>query len=348
MTLAAVIVGTGGWAEGALVPAIRSLPELDLAGCVGVSMAEADAFAATLGISQAFDSLETALCAIEPGLVVIATPDHMHVRQTATALRAGAAVYCEKPLAGDAASAREVAALAAALHGTATVGYAFRYAPAIQALRADLEAGRIGEPWLIELFEHNPQFHPRAAKPLNWKADPACVRAGALFEYGSHVVDLALWLIGPVRRVSAMLAPVLPGARLDDVVTLQLAFDPPAIGTLVASWVLAGSFPGIRIRVHGSEGMGEVRYGDVPGSAPSYVRRSWRGDHEETLPLAAPGDPFGGNAARQLADLVCVIEGRPPHFPNTLPTLADGVRAQEVLEAALAAQESWAEVEYAA
>ena len=46
--------------------------------------------------------------------------------------------------------------------------------------------------------------------------------------------------------------------------TLQLAFDPPAIGTLVASWVLTGGFPGIRIRVHGSKGLGEVRDGDLP------------------------------------------------------------------------------------
>jgi predicted dehydrogenase len=348
MRLAAVVVGTGSWAERALVPAIRSVSELDLAGCVGPSMNEADAFAAKLEISQAFDSLESAVRALQPGLVVIATPDRLHVRQTATALRAGAAVYCEKPLAGDARSAREVAALAAELRSVATVGYAFRYAPAIQALRADLEARRIGEPWLIELFEHNPQFHSRAAKPLNWKADPAHVPAGALFEYGSHVIDLALWLIGPVRRVSAMLAPILPGARLDDVATLQLAFDPPAIGTMVASWVLAGGFPGIRIRVHGSEGVGEVRYGDLPNREARYVRRSWRGHCEENVPLAAEGDPVSGNAARQLSDLVRVIEGGSPRFPNTLPTLADGVRVQEVLEAALAARESWAEVEYVA
>jgi predicted dehydrogenase len=347
MTFATVVVGTGGWAERALVPAIRSRPELDLVGCVGASMAEADAFAARLEIRQAYDSLETALRSIAPGVVVIATPDHLHVSQTAAALRAGAAVYCEKPLAGDAVSAREVAALAFELHGTATVGYAFRYAPAIQALRADLTAGRLGEPWLIELFEHNPQFHPRAAKPLNWKADPAFVPAGALFEYGSHVIDLALWLIGPVHRVFAILAPILAGARLDDVAILQLAFDPPAIGTLVASWVLAGGFPGIRIRVHCSEGLGEVRYGDLPGSASSYVRRSWRGDGEEVVPLETEGDPLGGNTARQLADLVRVINGRSPRYPNTLPTLADGARTQEVLQAALTARESWAEVTYA-
>ncbi len=348
MTIAAVVVGTGHWAERALVPAIRSVPELDLVACVGPSETKAQAFAARLEIRRAFDSLETALSTIAPGLVVIATPDHLHVGQTAAALRAGAAVYCEKPLAVDAASAREVAALAAELRGTATVGYAFRYAPAIQALRADLEAGRIGEPWLIELFEHNPQFHPRTAKPLNWKADPDYVRAGALFEYGSHVIDLALWLIGPVRRVSATLAPILPGARLDDVATLQLAFDPPAIGTLVASWVLTGGFPGIRIRVHGSKGLGEVRYGDLPDREPSYVRRSWRGDREEAVPLEAESNSLSGNAARQLADLVRLIDGRSPRYPNTLPTLADGARTQEVLEAALAARQAWAEVKYAA
>ena len=69
------------------------------------------------------------------------------------------------------------------------------------------------------------------------------------------MIDLALWLIGPVRRVSATLAPVLPDARLDGVATLQLGFDPPTIGTLVASWILAGGFPGIRIRVHGAKGL---------------------------------------------------------------------------------------------
>ena len=61
----------------------------------------------------------------------------------------------------------------------------------------------------------------------------------------------------PVRRVSTSFARVLPGARLDDIATLQLQFDPPAIGVLVASWVLSGGFPGIRIRLHGSAGLGE-------------------------------------------------------------------------------------------
>ena len=69
---------------------------------------------------------------------------------------------------------------------------------------------------------------------------------------------------------------------------------------------------------------------------------------EEAVPLEAESNSLSGNAARQLADLVRLIDGRSPRYPNTLPTLADGARTQEVLEAALAARQAWAEVKYAA
>ena len=55
MTIAAVVVGTGNWAERALVPAIRSAPELDLVACVGPSETKAQAFAARLEIRRAFE-----------------------------------------------------------------------------------------------------------------------------------------------------------------------------------------------------------------------------------------------------------------------------------------------------
>ena len=57
MTIATVVVGTGGWAERALAPAIRSVPELDLVACVGPSEAKARAFAARLGIARTFQNV---------------------------------------------------------------------------------------------------------------------------------------------------------------------------------------------------------------------------------------------------------------------------------------------------
>jgi predicted dehydrogenase len=348
MTLRAIVVGTGQWTRRALVPGLRALPDLELGAAVGASLDDALRFAAELAIPRAFGSLEAACAAVSPDLVVIATPDDLHPEHSATALAAGAAVYCEKPLANEASAAHRLVTLAAQRGQPGTVGYAFRYSPAVQALRADLRAGRLGEPWLIELFEHNPQFHPRAGKPMTWKGDPAHARAGALFEYGSHVVDLAGWLIGPIRRVSASLTRVLPGARLDDIATLQLQFAPPTQGILVASWVLPGGLPGIRIRVQGAERSAEVRLGDRPGGGQTYHRFAWDGSEPQAVPLAPAGDPLTSSACRQLADFAALLRGQPPRHADTLPSLADGARVQDVLDAALAATESWVEVTHPA
>src|SRR5262249_4761482 len=143
----------------------------------------------------------------------------------------------------------------------ATVGYAFRYSAAVQRLRADLASGSLGAPWLLELHEHDAQLHPVAGRPLTWKADPAHAGRRARSEYAAHVVDRGCWLLGEVDSVSAQFASVVPEARLDDIATLQLRFRSGVLGTLVTSWVLAGAFPGIRVRLHGSAGGAEALLG---------------------------------------------------------------------------------------
>lgn len=344
MTLRCALVGTGFWTATALLPALRALPDAAIIGCVSGTRAEAEAFAREHGIAAAFADVELLLATGRPDLVVIATPDDVHPAATAAALEAGVAVYCEKPLANEADVAGRLAELADRAGVPATVGYSFRYNPAIQALKADVAGGRLGEPWLIELYEHNPQFHPARGKAMNWKGDPAQARAGALFEYGSHVVDLAGWLVGPVRRVSTSFARVLPGARLDDIATLQLQFDEPAIGILVASWVLSGGFPGIRIRLHGSAGLGEVQVDEGLEGGQVYRRIPLGGIGGEVVPLEPMKDWRSDAARRHVADLAARIRGTPA-TTDTLPTLRQGARVQAVLEAALAATEGWARVE---
>jgi predicted dehydrogenase len=332
VTVRAAIVGCGAWARMAHVPALRALPEVELVACVGGTAAEGEAFAREQGIPRAYGSLDDLLAA-RLDLVTIAAPDDVHPPAATAALEAGVAVFCEKPLANEARVAEELAALAERTGVPATVGYSFRFSPALQALRRDLDDGRIGEPWLIELYEHNPQFHPLRGAPLNWKGDPAHAAAGALFEYGSHVVDLAGWLVGPVRSVSACLARIRDDARLDDLATLQLRLERGAVGVLVASWVLAGGFPGIRVRLYGSELAAEAV---LDGGRERYLRLADDGSVREEVGLEPLGDAFSAYARRHYA---AFLAGDP-----SVPTLGDGARAQRVLEAALAATESWATV----
>jgi len=339
------IVGTGFWASYAHLPALRAIPGIEIVACVGRTPERASAFATQESIPTSYGRVEDLLDA--PGrldLLVVAGPDDIHPAMAFAAIASGIPVFCEKPLANDATVAAAMAAAAerAAVH--ATVGYSFRYSPAVLTLRDDLLSGALGTPWLIELFEYNAQFHPSRGKPMNWKGDPAHAAAGALYEYGSHVADIADWLVGPIEAVSTSLTRVLPGARLDDIATLQFRAAPPAIGVLVAGWVLTGAIPGIRIRLHGSGGLAEVELSQTLPSGEAYRRFSLDGAIREEVPLEPLGDPGSAYARRHLADFTAIVAGRPSPFPGVLPTFADGARIQRVLEASLRATERWVAV----
>ena len=340
MTVRVALLGAGFWARNAHVPALRALPDVDLVACAGATLDEGRAFVAEQEITAAYESLEQLLAEADPDVLAIVAPDDVHAHATTVALERGIAVFCEKPLANDAATANALARLQDERAAIATVGFSFRFSPALQQLKRDLATGVLGEPWFIELFEHNPQFHPLRGRPMNWKGDPAHAAAGALFEYGSHVVDIARWLVGDVAAVSTSFGRVRDDAQLDDIGTLQLRFAGVATGILVSSWLLAGGFPGIRVRLHGSDGLGEAVLDESVGGE-TYVRIGDDARIRERVELEPVAGGISGYTRRHYASLVDALHGRPA---DELPSLPDGAAAQAVLEAALQATECWAEV----
>ena len=340
MSIRVGVVGAGHWARNAHLPALRALPGVEIVACTGATLDEGRTFAAEQGIPAAYATVEELLEDAGPELLAIVAPDDVHAPATTAALQRGVAVFCEKPLANDVATASSLAQLQDDLGATATVGFSFRFSPALQAMKRDLDEGVLGEPWFIELYEHNPQFHPLRGRPMNWKGDPAHAAAGALFEYGSHVVDVARWLVGDVTSVSTSFGRVRSDARLDDIATLQLRFGGRATGILVSSWVLAGGFPGIRVRLHGSEALGEAVL-DESVDGESYVRIGDDARVRERVGLEVVPGGISGYTRRHYAALLDALAGG---APAGLPTLHDGVAAQAVLQAAIAATECWADV----
>lgn len=341
MTLRVALLGTGFWARRAHVPALRALPDVELVACVGATLDESETFAKDEGIPAAYATLEQLLDEAAPQVVAIVAPDDVHAPAATAALERGVAVFCEKPLANDVASASTLTALERTASAPATVGFSFRFSPALQAMRRDLDSGVLGEPWFVELYEHNPQFHPARGIEMNWKGDPSHAAAGALFEYGSHVVDLARWLVGDVSGVSTSFGYVRPNARLDDIATLQLRFEKRAVGILVASWVLAGGFPGIRVRLHGSDALGEAILDQSAVGGERYVRIGDNGAVREEVQLEPLRDGVASYTLRHYEALVAAVLGE---RAADLPTFADGLATQVVLEAALRANERWADV----
>ncbi|MEV6010421.1 Gfo/Idh/MocA family oxidoreductase [Streptomyces sp. NPDC051976] len=269
-------------------------------------------------------------------LVVLASPNRTHVPLAKAALRAGLPVVVDKPLAGTAAEARELAALAEREGLLLTVFQNRRWDSDFLTLRALLDKGALGE---VRRFESRfERWRPQLKGGWRESGDPADV-GGLLYDLGSHLVDQALTLFGPVSRVYAEVDVRRPGAAADDDAFVALTH---AGGVRSHLWMSATTPRlGPRFRVLGSTG-GYVTYGldpqegalreglrPVPGSTWGVEPESdWGtlGTDENAAPVpSVPGDypAFYAAVAAALRD------GTAPPV-----TAVEAAAALDVLEAA--------------
>ncbi len=182
-------------------------------------------------------------------LVVIATPNVSHVPLARAALDAGLPLVVDKPLAGSAAEAQSLVESAHAAGLMLTVFQNRRWDSDFLALRKLIDSGDLGTVWRFESrFERwRPQPKP------GWRESGDRSQGGGLLaDLGSHLVDQALVLFGPVTRVYATLDQRREGVAVEDDAFLALTH---ASGVRSTLWVSAvAGHLGPRLRVLGSKG----------------------------------------------------------------------------------------------
>lgn len=194
------------------------------------------------------NSIET-LLERKPALTVIASPNRTHVPFAMTALRAGTAVVVDKPLAATALEAQQLIDEAAALGRTLTVFQNRRWDSDFLTLRSVLEKGTLGT---IHRFESSfERWRPELKH--GWREQPDAPEAGGLlYDLGSHLIDQALQLFGPVRHVYAEMDCRRSGAEVDDEDFVALEHES---GVRSHLWMSALAAHGAdRFRVLGSKG----------------------------------------------------------------------------------------------
>ena len=246
-------------------------------------------------VEGAFGSLDELLEEDLDG-VAIATPSALHAPAAIAALERGLAVFCQKPLALDAPTARRVVDAARAADRLLAVDFCYRFTDAGRRVREIVAAGELGEVFAVDLVFHN-AYGPD--KP--WSSDPALSGGGCVIDLGVHLVDLALWTLGfpQVTNVTSRLR----GAPLEDHAAVQLELETGAAVRLACSWRLhAGRDCVLEASFYGSRGGASVR--NVDGSFYDFVAERYEGTRTERL--AEPPDAWGGRAvvewARRLAD----------------------------------------------
>jgi scyllo-inositol 2-dehydrogenase (NADP+) len=180
-------------------------------------------------------------------LVVVATPNSTHVSLVLAALAAGQAVVVDKPFAPTAEEAGRVVAESRRRGLFLSVYHQRRWDSDTLTLRRLIAEGSLGD-----VFRFESRFERWRPVPKGgWRESNTPGDAGGLlYDLGSHLVDQALHLFGPVARVYAELDRRRPGIAVDDDVFLALTHASGVRSHLWAS-ALAGQL-GPRVRALGT------------------------------------------------------------------------------------------------
>ena len=254
---------TRGWAFNAHIPALRSLPQFELAA-VSTSRKETAAEAAKVyGVSMAFDNHQDLLSRPEVELVVISVKVPFHLELVSAALKARKAVYCEWPLGNGLAEAEQLAAMAREFDAVARVGLQTRSSPVINHVRQLLAEGYVGEVLSSSIVASVSNFAPEVIPASVYLLDRKNGASMLTIPFG-HAVDAFCWCLGEFVELKATFATRYPEVRLADSATTvksNIADQISVSGTLqngaVASLHFHGSKsrgPGFQWEINGTEG----------------------------------------------------------------------------------------------
>jgi predicted dehydrogenase len=168
-------------------------------------------------------------------------PNALHLEPTLAAIGNGKHVLCEKPLARSAEEAYRLWQAAGNAGVVHMCGFNYRFMPAVRLARELIEGGELGEPIHFRgRFLASSALRPDQRR--TWRFQRSAAGSGALGDIGSHIIDLARYLVGEPVAVSAISRTYVPerdGAPVDvdDAFSAVVKFDGGAIGSFEASRV---------------------------------------------------------------------------------------------------------------
>ena len=335
------MIGTG-FGRKVQGPGFVKHPEFDLVAVASARRAHAEEAAQELGATYATDDWERMLEEVEMDLVSVVTPPVFHHRMARRALERGRDLLLEKPTAMNVAEVEDLLALATSRKCMHALNHEFRWTPARAQARELVRSGEIGTLLRYNVHSFSSFFNRHTGIPRRWLCD-ASMGGGLLGALGSHLIDSAIHVAGPIDSVSARLETQVKGrpdelgreraCTADDGFTVLLDFDSGGSGILECSAVLSHAWTSYSL--HGERGSLFIE--------KDQLYRTSADRHHEPVPpderfaIASLGadarlDPFYAF----LSALAPCLRARTEFRPN----LVDGLAVQRVLDAARASSRS--------
>jgi predicted dehydrogenase len=281
-------------------------------------------------------------------VVDVCTPPGTHAQIIEAAARAGKDVFCEKPLAtnyADAVAARDAVVTAGVRHA---IGFNYRRLPAVSLMAEMVASGELGDinlwrgTWLSDEFV-DPDIS------FDWRFESS-MGGSTIGDLGSHLIDMAMWMLGPIDDVSAMSSTFIRerdaggssrAVEVDDASSSLVRFTSGVHGTLEVARAAPRRPCDFTVEVNGTKGtalfsysqLNELWVGSTDDDARLYGLRRVRTEHPshpETAGWWPIGQGVGYDASliNQVADLAATWEAR-----NWSPDFSVGAQVAAVCTA---------------
>lgn len=325
-------------------------------------------FAETWGWQETAADWHDVVARDDVDVVDICTPTDLHAEIAIEAARHGKHVFCEKPIALTGEEAKAMLAAVRSAGVTHYLNHNYRRVPAVALARRLIDEGFVGR-----------VYHWRSAYLQDWIADPAFplvwhlqrrrAGSGPHHDLGSHLIDLARFLVGEVTTVSAMSTTFvterpLPGAGaatfsagsggagrmglvdVEDAMAFLAEFDSGAMGSFEVSRFAPGRKNHNTFEIYGSDGgivwdlerMNELQVFSTHDASHAQGFRTIIATEAEHPYVGAwwpPGHLIGYEHTfhHAVADFVTAVATG----ARVRPDFEDGLREARVIDAVLAA-----------
>ena len=152
-------------------------------------------------LGTAYKSFEDMVQSDDIDIIDICTPNIYHYDMIKLAAQYGKHIYCEKPLCETAARSIEVSELVKSTDLVCGIVFNNRHLAAVKRAKQIIESGKLGK--IVSYnFEYLHDSCTHEGKQFGWKQNAdVCGEGGVLFDLGSHIIDLAVFLCGRISSV---------------------------------------------------------------------------------------------------------------------------------------------------
>jgi predicted dehydrogenase len=340
------IIGVG-WGSHVQVPGFRAAKGFEPVALCARTPERLERVAGKLGIEETSTDWQTFVTRDDLDVISVATPTVLHRDMVLAALAAGKPVLCEKPLAGDLESARQIVAAAAAANVPTACCFENRWNPDWLALADRVRSGFLGKQYLARVSRSASYWHPSRTPQARWMYDRD-QGGGYLAGMLVHDLDFLCSVLGRPASVCAEVRTSEPVRELPDGDTLHVTADDTAallmrmesgMTAVLSVSVIGAHADHYRLELFGSDGT-IIGDGDLRSAAYRLGKATDEGlsplvvgERQPTHPDQLPSG-LAGHASRAMA---LMLEDWLPAFegaPSAAATFEDGLLSLAVIDAA--------------